>query len=76
MVRRPLRPRFSGEDQKRLIEALGNARDMAIKCSSAQPYGSARHQRCHAVTNSIDALAEDLTGDRTLFHLKPHGVPR
>ena len=75
MVRRPLRPSFSGEDEKRLIDALGNARHMALKCSSAEMYGSPRHQRCHAVTKSIDTLAEDLTGDATFFHDKPHGSP-
>jgi hypothetical protein len=73
MTGRPLRPDFGPDDQKRLIEALKEARHHVIKCSSAEKFGSARHQKCHAITVSIDALAEELTGDHTLFHVKPHG---
>jgi hypothetical protein len=36
---------------------------IASHCSSAEKFGSARYQKCHALTNSIDALAKELTGD-------------
>ena len=71
MVRRPLRPHFGHDDEKRLIAALKEAREWVIKCSSAQPHGSERHKGCHEVTRAIDELASNLTGDNRLFHLKP-----
>ena len=73
MSRRPRLPSFSVQDRERLIEALREARYGAIKCSAAEPFGSPRYVLCHAVTTSIDDLAADFTGDRTLFHAKPHG---
>jgi hypothetical protein len=71
MIRRPLRPHFSLDDQRRLIVALRDAREWVIKCSSAQPYGSERHRRCDEITRAIDGLAGDLVGDHRLFHGKP-----
>ena len=73
MSRRPRRPSFSVQDRDQLIEAMREARGSAIKCSAAEPFGSPRYVRCHAVMTSIDDLAADFTGDRTLFHAKPHG---
>jgi hypothetical protein len=73
MIRRPLRPSFSHEDQQRLIAALKEARELTVKCSSAQPYNSLLYGRCHDVIGTIDELAGTLTGDRMLFHAKAHG---
>jgi hypothetical protein len=73
MIRRPLRPHFGPDDQKKLIEALGNARDWTIKCLSAADFHSPRMAKCEALNRCIDDLAEELTGDRKLFGLKPHG---
>jgi hypothetical protein len=73
VARRARRPSFSKQDRDRLIEALREARSNTVKCSAAEPFGSPRYEFCHAVVTSIDDLAEDLTGDRTLFHTKPHG---
>ncbi len=70
MIRRPLRSSFSIEDRGRLLEALGRARACTITCSSAERPSSERYAKCRAVTASIDALAEDLTGDPTFFHTK------
>ena len=55
------------------FEAMREARASAIKCSAAVPFGSPRYQLCDVLMTSIDDLAADLTGDRTLFHAKPHG---
>jgi hypothetical protein len=76
MIRRPLRPTFDSADQKNLIEALRDARNWVIKYASAEKYGSPKHVKCGAVTQTIDDLAGELTGDRTLFHLKAHGGAR
>jgi hypothetical protein len=74
MVRRPLRSSLIAPTEKQdLIEALARARSLIIRCSSGEPVGSERYQRCHAVTTAIDRLAESLTGDRELFWAKPHG---
>jgi hypothetical protein len=70
MIRRPLRSNFGMEDRSRLLEALGRARTCTITCSSAENPSSERYAKCSAVTASIDALAEDLTGDPTFFHTK------
>ena len=53
-----------------------NARHLALLCASAARQDAVRYQKCHALTETIDALAENLTGDRTYFHLKPHGGAR
>jgi hypothetical protein len=67
MIRRPLRLSFGATDEERLIEALRMARELVIRCQQAQPFQSERRHRCEAVSVSIDALAEDLTGDRKFF---------
>ena len=67
MVRRPLRPSFSFDDKNRLIEALGSTRDQVLKCGSAERFGSDLHQLCGAVKDTIDRLAEGLTGRRNAF---------
>ena len=76
MIRRPLSPNFDPNEQKRLLEAMGNARHLALLCASAARQDAVRYQKCHALTETIDALAENLTGDRIYFHLKAHGGPR
>ena len=76
MIRRPLRPHFGFEDEKRLIEALREARDWIIKCGSGAAFRSPRREKCDAVTSSIDDLAGELTGDPTLFHDKGSGGTR
>jgi hypothetical protein len=40
---------------------------MVIKCSSAERFGTPRYQRCNAVAERIDALAEELTGHASSF---------
>ena len=76
MIRRPLSPIFDPNEQKRLLEAMGNARHLALLYASAARQDAVRYQKCHALTQTIDGLAENLTGDRTYFHLKAHGGAR
>ena len=73
MIRRPLRPHFSSADEAFLLDALRIARENTIKCGGAEMFGFDRYERCRRVTEAIDALAGDLTGDPTRFHAKPHG---
>src|SRR5690349_18252415 len=67
MVRRPLRRSFSFDDKNRLVEVLGATRDQVIMCGSAERFGSDLHRLCDAVKESIDRLAEGLTGRRHAF---------
>jgi hypothetical protein len=71
MVRRPLRPTFGLADRNRLIDALRTTRHLVGLCSAAESYGSDLHRLCHAVADSIDGLAEGLTGNRKLFVVNP-----
>jgi hypothetical protein len=40
---------------------------------SAEAHGTALHDTCKGLTYLIDELAGQLTGQRDLFHAKPHG---
>lgn len=71
MVRRPLRPSFGLADRNRLIDALRATRQLVGLCSAAENYGSDLHRLCHALGDSIDGLAEGLTGNRKLFVVNP-----
>jgi hypothetical protein len=71
MVRRPLRSSFSPLNQPRLIETLGEARAFVIKFGGAEKPSSDRYRKCLAVTQSIDALVGEITGDAAYFHAKP-----
>jgi|SRR5580698_8694563 hypothetical protein len=71
MVRRPLRSHFSPLDRPRLIELLGEARAFVSKFGGAEKPSSDRYRKCLVVTQSIDTLAGDITGDPTYFHTKP-----
>jgi hypothetical protein len=71
MVRRPLRPSFGLADRNRLIDAARTTRQLVGLCSAAESYGSDLHRLCHAVGDSIDGLAEGLTGNRKFFVVNP-----
>jgi hypothetical protein len=71
IIRRPVRPTFNSTQEQILLNALQEARRMVIKCGNAERFGSARYQRCNALAQSIDALAEELTGRRGLFQPAP-----
>jgi hypothetical protein len=73
MPRRPLRPSFGPADEARLIEAMRTARSLAGQCAAASGFGSPRYRLVLAMGASIDALAQDLTGDPALFAAEPHG---
>jgi hypothetical protein len=55
------------------LAALERARDFAIQFRSAQKFGSVAMEKADALQAAIDGMAEELTGDRTHFHLKGHG---
>jgi hypothetical protein len=73
MIRRPLRPTFPYDLREPFLSALERARDLAIQFRSAQKFGSDAMARADALTEAVDGMAEELTGDRTHFHLKGHG---
>jgi len=70
---RPKRPNFSPLDKHPLLDSLGNAGHWVIRYGSAQDFHSPQRDFCDDLTKAIDALAGELTGDRTYFHAKPHG---
>ena len=73
MIRRPLRPSFPHSMETDYLAALDRTRDLTISFRSAQKFGSDAMAKADALTGAIDGMAEELTGDRTLFHLKGHG---
>jgi len=75
MSRRVKRPHFSHEDERKLLEALGAARDWVSKCGAGAEVSSPRYRTCKAIQSAIDGLAEELTGDRGYFCLKAHSTP-
>ena len=58
------------EEVLKLLEA-GRAGAVRIKAGS-QPFKE-RYNKASAVSEAIDDLAENLTGDRDRFWAKPHG---
>lgn len=70
MVRRPLRPSLNVYEA---LEKLKTGRDGALSVAHAVKFGSAQHVAAGNVTQAIDALAEQLTGDPEYFYLKAHG---
>jgi hypothetical protein len=43
----------------------------ALICGAAAGYGSPRHRKVEVLTQAIDALAEELTGDPEFYWNKP-----
>ena len=72
MIRRPLRPSFPHSMEADYLAALERVRDFAIRFRSAQKFGSDAMAKADTLTDAIDGMAEQLTGDRTHFHLKGH----
>ena len=73
MIRRPHRSTFPHSLEEPFLAALGRARDFAIQFRSAQRFGSDAMAKADALSEAIDGMAEQLTGDRQHFHLKSHG---
>lgn len=55
------------------IENLEQGRAGAAKVQAGSPPFHDRYNKARAVTEAIDDLIEDLTGDRENFWGKPHG---
>jgi hypothetical protein len=73
MIRRPLRPTFPKSLEADFLSTLERVRDFAIRFRRAQKFGSGAMAKADALAEAIDAMAEELTGDRAHFHLKGHG---
>ena len=72
MIRRPLRPSAPNRDQ--LLKALGDARTLSILQAQAElTYSSPLYRKADVLREAIDAFTEEVTGDATYFHAKPHG---
>jgi hypothetical protein len=55
------------------LAALERARQFTVEFGSAHKFGCEAYKKSHALTEAIDGMAEQLTGDRKHFHLKGHG---
>jgi hypothetical protein len=73
MTHRPRRPTFPHHLEVDFLTALERTRHFAVDFGSAHQFSSEQYKKCHALTEAIDGMAEQLTGDRTHFHLKGHG---
>jgi hypothetical protein len=72
MIRRPLRRYFDTSNMPKVLEALRVARFWLGQYSAAQKFGSPERAKCDAFFQSMDDVAETLTGDRTYFHAPFH----
>jgi hypothetical protein len=70
MARRARHPSFGQSEAQALLEAMERARRGAIMCGASVGFGKPRELLCRSLVQAIDALAADLTGDPTYFHLK------
>jgi hypothetical protein len=73
VIRRPLRPHFSFQDQNELLAVMERARTSADRFGASRGYNSPQHKHANELQKTIDALATELTGDPTYYHAKPHG---
>ncbi|TDG28019.1 hypothetical protein [Paracraurococcus ruber] len=56
-----------------VMEAAGECRRACIRIRTEAPINGPAYEAAGRVMEAIDGLAEVLVGDRTHFHLKPHG---
>ena len=75
MSRRRTQRYFLESDRAALLQAIGTCRDACIKAESAAPIGGDIYNRTSSLIESIDAVAEVLTGDKTHFHTKTAAAP-
>jgi hypothetical protein len=64
---------FSETDKQELLEAIGACREACIRALAAAPIASETYKRAIKVTDAIDSLAEELTGDAEHFWTKKLG---
>ena len=55
------------------LKAAGECRAACIRILTDAPIDGPAYKATQDVMQAIDGLAEVLVGDRTHFHLKPHG---
>ena len=58
--------------KEQVLKKLQAGRQGAIQVHAEAKINSDEYRAATAVTGAIDELAEQLTGDETFFHLKPH----
>jgi hypothetical protein len=74
MNSKPRRSSFGPRDEAALLDAMGAARTQVTRLCGAISPNCDRYRRCAKVLEAIDDLAADMTGDKTFFHSKPHGM--
>lgn len=67
------RGRRSSYQMQDALEELEKGRNGAVKVKAGSPPFHDRYNKACAVTDAIDDLVEDLTGDREKLWGKPHG---
>jgi len=67
---------FAETDKETLLTEIEKCRNACIAAMTAAPIGGPVYRAAGEVQESIDKLAEVLTGDRTHFHLKSGPVHR
>jgi hypothetical protein len=69
---RDIRP--SAPNRHELLKALADARRLALLQASAElTYSTPLYRKANLLKDAIDAFAEEVTGEATYFHAKPHG---
>jgi hypothetical protein len=72
MIRRPRRPTFPHALEVDYLAALERTRQFTVEFGSAHKFGSEAYKKSNALSEAIDNMAEELTGDKSHFHLKGH----
>lgn len=72
MIRRARHPTFPHALRETYLEALRRMRLLTIDLGALNALGLMRARKA-TLKDAIDGMAEELTGDRQHFHLKPHG---
>jgi len=75
MVRRALRPSFSRNDQTRLMQALRDARHLALIRGESVGFGSEQHVASRDLKDAIDRFAQHIMGDSEYFWTPLHSTP-
>jgi hypothetical protein len=65
---------FGVTQQKALLDAIGACRQACAQAITAAPIGGPAYVAAGRLMEAIDDVAEVLTGDRRLFHGKPHST--
>ena len=76
MIQRRGGPRFSKEEEERLLAFMEVTRQLNVYYGAASVFGSPQHVLSETLTNAIDQLGEHISGVPKLFLPDGYGIGR